>query len=145
VTRRILIAPDKFKGSLTAGEAAAALAAGLRRACPDAELDLCPIADGGEGFMETLATALRGRWISCPAVDGLNRPIVSRYVLAETPEGPVAVMEMAETAGLWRLGEDERDPLTTTTRGTGMQIAHAIREHAPGRIILGIGGSATNS
>jgi len=144
VTRRILIAPDKFKGSLSAAEAAAALATGLRRACPDAELDLCPIADGGEGFMETLAEALKGRWISCTAVDALNRPIESRYVLAGTPEGPVAVMEMAETAGLWRLAGHERDPLHTTTKGTGLQIAHAIREHAPTRIILGIGGSATN-
>ncbi len=142
--RRFLIAPDKFKGSLTALEAAEAIADGIRQLDPDAELDLCPIADGGEGFMETLISALYGKWITCPAVDALGRSIESRYVLADTPAGPTAVLEMAETAGLGRLAADERDPLHATTRGVGMQIAHAISEHAVTRIILGLGGSATN-
>lgn len=142
--RRYLIAPDKFKGSLSAAEAAAAMAAGILRREPDALIDLCPIADGGEGFMETLAASLAGKWISCPAVDPLGRAIVSRYALARTPEGPTAIMEMAETAGLWRLAADERNPLLATTRGVGMQIAHAVSEHGVTRIILGIGGSATN-
>jgi glycerate 2-kinase len=141
---RYLIAPDKFKGSLSAPEAAAAMAAGILRREPDALIDLCPIADGGEGFMETLAAAMNGEWISCPAVDALGRGIESRYVLAQTPEGPTAVLEMAETAGLWRLTTEERNPLTATTRGVGMQMAHAVSEHAVTRIILGIGGSATN-
>lgn len=141
---RILIAPDKFKGSLTATEATEAIAAGILKIDPTALLDLCPIADGGEGFMETMAEAMDGKWIACPAVDPLGRAITSRYVLAETPEGPVAILEMAETSGLWRLASDERDPLRTTTRGTGMQIAHAIAEHAVVSIILGLGGSATN-
>jgi len=144
VSRRFLIAPDKFKGSLSATEAAVAIAAGVRRADPEAEVDLCPIADGGEGFMATLAVALGGRWVTCPAVDALDRPIASRYVLADTPEGLTAIMEMAETAGISRLAADERDPLAATTKGTGQQIAHAVREHRVARIILGIGGSATN-
>ncbi|WP_193214791.1 glycerate kinase [Luteolibacter marinus] len=144
MSRRILIAPDKFKGSLSAPEAAAAIAEGIRRLDPTAELDLCPIADGGEGFMESLASALAGRWIHCPAVDALGRPVDSKYVLADTAEGPVAVMEMAETAGLWRLAASERDPLVATTLGVGMQMAHAIAEHQVSRIIMGIGGSATN-
>ncbi len=142
--RRFLIAPDKFKGSLTAPEAAAAMAAGILRREPDALIDLCPIADGGEGFMETLAAALGGQWISCPAVDALGRGIESRYVLAQTADGPTAILEMAETAGLWRLTPDERNPLLATTCGVGMQIAHAVSGHAVTRIILGIGGSATN-
>jgi glycerate kinase len=142
--RRYLIAPDKFKGSLSAPEAAAAIAAGLLRREPDALIDLCPIADGGEGFMETLAAAMSGEWVHCPAVDALGRAIGSRYVLAKTQDGPVAILEMAETAGLWRLVAEEQDPLHTTTRGVGMQIAHAVAEHAVARIILGIGGSATN-
>jgi glycerate kinase len=142
--RRFLIAPDKFKGSLSASEAAAAIAEGIRRIDPDAVLDLRPIADGGEGFMETLISTLDGRWILCPAVDALARPITSRYVLADTPEGPTAILEMAETAGLWRLSAGERNPLRATTRGIGMQIRHAISEHAVSRVILGIGGSATN-
>ena len=144
MARRYLIAPDKFKGSLSAPEAAAAIAEGIRRINPEAELDLCPIADGGEGFMETLISTLAGKWITCPAVDALGRTIGSRYVLALTPEGPTAILEMAETAGLWRLKADERDPLHATTRGVGMQIVHAIFENAVTRIILGLGGSATN-
>lgn len=142
--RRYLIAPDKFKGSLSAPEAADAIAAGILLREPDALIDKCPIADGGEGFMDTLAAALDGQWICCPAVDALGRAIQSRYVLAHTPEGPTAVMEMAETAGLWRLTAGERDPMLATTLGVGMQIAHAVSGHAVTRIILGIGGSATN-
>jgi glycerate kinase len=144
MARRYLIAPDKFKGSLTATEAAAAIAEGIRRIHPDAVLDICPIADGGEGFMETLISTLHGKWIPCPAVDALGRTIESRYVLADTPQGPTAILEMAETAGLWRLKKDERDPLHATTRGVGMQMVHAISKHAVTRIILGLGGSATN-
>lgn len=142
--RRYLIAPDKFKGSLSAPEAAEAIAAGIRRTRPDAVLDLCPIADGGEGFMETLAAALDGKWITCPSTDALGRAIDSRYVIANTPGGPTAILEMAETAGLWRLTADERNPVIATTRGVGIQIAHAISAHAVKRIILGLGGSATN-
>ncbi len=142
--RRFLIAPDKFKGSLSASEAADAIAAGVRRNFPDAELDLCPIADGGEGFMATLAPTLNARWIICPASDPLGRAIESRYLLADNPEGPTAILEMAETSGLWRLTEAERNPLLASTKGTGEQIAHAIREHGVTRVILGIGGSATN-
>lgn len=144
MARRFLIAPDKFKGSLSAPEAAAAMAEGVLLAEPDALLDVCPIADGGEGFMETLMAAMNGEWVHCPAVDALGRGIESKYVLAKTAEGPVAVMEMAETAGLWRLAADEKDPLNATTRGVGMQMAHAVAEHAVTRIIMGIGGSATN-
>ncbi|MGL4402089.1 MAG: glycerate kinase [Luteolibacter sp.] len=144
MARRYLIAPDKFKGSLSAPEAAAAIAEGIRRIDPDAVFDLCPIADGGEGFMETLIATLDGKWIPCPAVDALGREIKSRYLLAMTPEGPTAILEMAETAGLWRLTADERDPSRATTHGVGMQIRHAISEHPVSRIILGLGGSATN-
>jgi glycerate kinase len=142
--RRFLIAPDKFKGSLSASEAADAMACGIRRVFPDAEIDLCPIADGGEGFMEALHLSLGGTWIHCPAVDPLGRPMDSRYVLAETAHGLTAILEMAETAGLWRLSPDEQNPLHTTTRGTGMQIAHAVTTHRVERILLGLGGSATN-
>ena len=142
--RRILIAPDKFKGSLSAPEVAAAIAGGIRRKDPTAQLDICPIADGGEGFMQTLFTAMAGRWTECPAVDALNRPISSRYVLADTADGPVAILEMAETAGMWRISANERNPLLASTRGVGMQIADAITRHRVKSIILGLGGSATN-
>lgn len=144
MARRILVAPDKFKTALSAAEAARAIAAGIRRQMPDAEIDLCPIADGGEGFMEAAASALQGKWIDCPSVDALGRDIDSRYFLAETPEGPTAIIEMAETAGLWRIAGHERDPHRATTRGTGIQLAHAVRESGATRVFLGIGGSATN-
>lgn len=142
--KKFLIAPDKFKGSLSACEAAAAMAEGILRRIPDAEIDRCPIADGGEGFMETLIGTLKGRWITCPAVDPMGRRIESRYVLAETPHGLTAILEMAEASGLWRLAPAERNPSHATTRGTGMQMAHVISGHRVSRIILGIGGSATN-
>ncbi len=142
--RRFLIAPDKFKGSLSSLEAAEAIAAGVRRNFPDAEIDLCPIADGGEGFMETMAGAMHARWITCPAVDPLGRPLISHYLLAETPNDLTAILEMAETSGLRHLSDSERNPLLATTKGVGMQMAHAIEEHRVSRIILGIGGSATN-
>lgn len=110
MARRFLIAPDKFKGSLTALEAAEAIVAGIRRYDPEAEFDLCPIADGGEGFMATLISTLNGKWIDCPAVDALNRPVTSRYVLAETPQGPTAILEMAEPAGLWTIKSHFHQP-----------------------------------
>ncbi|MCH7226682.1 glycerate kinase [Haloferula sp. A504] len=141
---RILIAPDKFKGSLTALEAAEAMASGVRDAVPDACIDLCPIADGGEGFMEALQPALNGRWIETAAVDARGRSMQSRYLLADTDSGPVAVIEMAATAGIERLAENERDPLTATTRGVGLQLADAVRNHGVRRVFLGLGGSATN-
>lgn len=144
MSHRFLIAPDKFKGSLTASEAATAIAAGIRINHPDAEIDLCPIADGGEGFMTNYATALAGEWIHCPSVDALGRDIQSSYVLVNTSQGPTAIIEMSETAGLWRLAENERNPLSTTTFGVGMQMLHAIQEHSVSQIILGLGGSATN-
>lgn len=141
---RILIAPDKFKGSLTALEAAEAIARGFRESEPDAVLDLCPIADGGEGFMATIAGAMKGRWVEVDAVDALERSIRSRYFLAETGEGPVAVIEMAETAGMWRLSREELNPVRATTRGVGIQMADAIRNQSVARIVVGLGGSATN-
>jgi glycerate kinase len=94
--------------------------------------------------METLASTLDGKWITCPAVDALGRPITSRYLLAETPDGRTSILEMAETAGLWRLEPLERKPLFASTRGVGMQIADAVCAHHVSRVILGIGGSATN-
>ena len=141
MARRFLIAPDKFKGSLTAEEAARAIADGLRRIEPDAVTDLCPIADGGEGFAETIHSARGGRWIPCDAVDARGRTIPSRYLLTDDR---TAVIGMAETAGIWRLGPDERHPLTATTRGVGMQIRDAVDRHGAQKIVLGIGGSATN-
>lgn len=142
--RRILIACDKFKGSLDAAGACAAIGRGLASRWPAALIECCPIADGGEGFAAALAVPLGGRWIECEARDALDRPIRARYVLAAQEDGPLAVMEMAEASGLWRIAPGERNILKAHTYGTGMMMRHAATVSGAARIVLGIGGSATN-
>lgn len=141
---RILVACDKLKGSLTADEACQAIERGLRRIVPEAEVELLPMADGGEGFADAVARSLDGDWVPCPARDARGRPIDARYLLVDHEGTPTAVMEMSEAAGLWRLAEDERDPLTATTSGVGDMMLHAVEASDVHRIVVGIGGSATN-
>ena len=142
--RRILVASDKFKGSLSAPAACAAIARGLARRWPDAVIEECPIADGGEGFAAALEEPLGGRWVEAPCHDALARPILARYLVAECAGGAVAVMEMAAASGLWRIAAHERDILRANTVGTGELMRHAAQREQVQRIILGIGGSATN-
>jgi glycerate kinase len=138
---RILVAPDKFKGSLGAREVGAAIAAGIREALPAAEVEVCPLADGGEGTAEVICLALEAEWIVCSAHDALGRPIQTSYGwLAESRR---AVMEMSAAAGLFRLAPNERDPLRASTFGVGEMLRCAIGCGAE-EIILGLGGSATN-
>lgn len=142
---RILIACDKFKGSLSAPEACTAIARGLAIVWPAAIIDCCPIADGGEGFATALAGAMSGsHWVEVPAHDALGRAITARYLMAGDRDGPIAIMEMAEASGLWRIAPEDRDILRATTTGTGEMIRHAAGISRASRIILGIGGSATN-
>ena len=94
---RILIACDKFKGSLTATEACEAIRDGLREAGSSDDLVVCPIADGGEGFTESMVTALNGQWRSCESFDALHNPVEARYGLLSDASGELeAVLEMAE-------------------------------------------------
>ena len=137
---RILIAPDKFKGSLSAAAAARAIEQGLRRGLPGADLVLAPIADGGEGFADALCVALDGIWIERSAADPLGREVPCRY--AWVPEKKMAVIETAEASGLWRLRPDERAPLRANTFGTGQLIRDATERGAK-IILVGLGGSAT--
>ena len=137
---RILIAPDKFKGSLSAPAAAEAIARGLRAAWPDAQCDLAPIADGGEGFAESLAVALGAEWVKVASEDAIGRPIEARY--AWLPGEHLAILEMSEASGLHRIAAHERAPLRADTFGTGVLIAHAVARGAH-RILVGLGGSAT--
>lgn len=134
---RVLIAPDKFKGTLTAAEVAAAIAAGVTERFATA--DLCPIADGGEGTAEILLAALGGEWRAARASDPLGREIECRYALLA--EG-TAVVEVAEASGLWRLDPTELDAERASSRGTGELLAAARRDGAE-RILLACGGSAT--
>src|SRR6476659_5477043 len=120
---RILVAPDKFKGSLKAGEVAESIAAGIRSVFPEANIKTLPIADGGEGTAEAICAARGCEWVSCPARDALGQPSEVEY--GWLADGPTAVMEMSAAAGLWRIGPDERDLPHTNTFGVGEMISHA--------------------
>jgi glycerate kinase len=138
---RILIAPDKFKGALNAREVAENIAKGLRDVLPDAEIEIVPMADGGEGTAEAICEARGGSWLKCKAHDPIGREIEARYGWIE--DGKLAMMEMSEAAGMRRLTENERDPVHATTFGVGEMILDAANRGA-NEIIIGLGGSATN-
>jgi glycerate kinase len=138
---RILIAPDKFKGSLSAREVAENIAKGLRDVLPDAGIDIVPLADGGEGTAEVIRDALQGVSMKCKAHDPLGRAIEARYGFIESRR--VAVMEMSEAAGMRRLRPEEYDVDLASTFGVGEMILDASRRGAR-EIIIGLGGSATN-
>ena len=138
---RILIAPDKFKGSLTAREVAANIAKGLRDVWSDVKIDIVPMADGGEGTAEVISDSLGGTWIECKAHDPLGREIEAHYAWIESRK--LAVMEMSEAAGMRRITEAKRDPLRADTFGVGEMILSAT-SHGAREIIIGLGGSATN-
>ena len=138
---KILIAPDKFKGCFTAAEAAALIAEGVGAAGGGHELRLLPIADGGEGTADAVRAALGGKWVEAASHDARGRPVSGRYVWLEAER--VAVMEMSAVAGLASLTPEERAPLDATSYGVGELIRDA-RERGARRIIVGLGGSATN-
>ena len=138
---RILIAPDKFKGSLGAAEVAQHLAAGLREALPDAEITTLPIADGGEGTATVICSAAGGEWHTCAVHDALGSIVSARYCTVDG--GRTAVIEMSEAAGLWRVPERQRNPETASSFGVGEMLLDATRRGAR-QIVIGLGGSATN-
>jgi glycerate kinase len=138
---KILIAPDKFKGSLSAREVAENIAKGLRDVLPEATINIVPMADGGEGTAEVICDALGGSWVNCAAHDPIGREIDARYGWIQKRK--LAVMEMNEAAGMRRLSESESDPLRANTFGVGEMILDASRRAAQ-KIIIGLGGSATN-
>ena len=138
---RILIAPDKFKGSLGAAEVGAAIAKGLQSIRPTAELEIVALADGGEGTADAIRSSTGGEWIVIAADDALGRARQSRY--AWLTASRLAVMEMSATAGLSQLAPNERDPVHTTTFGVGQMLLDAT-ERGAAEIIIGLGGSATN-
>ena len=136
---RVLVAPDKFKGTFRATEVAAALGRGLEAGgCPPP--DLCPVADGGEGTLEVLLTALGGETAAAPAVDPLGRPMRAGFGLLEA--GDVAVVEVAAASGLALLDPRDRDAEAASSAGTGMLIAAAV-EAGAAVVLVAAGGSAT--
>lgn len=133
---KILVAPDKFKSCLGAADVAEAIAAGVKAAGADA---VCmPLADGGEGTAEILAGAAGGVKVECDTVDPLGRHIIGKYYV----KGPTAYIDVATASGMWLLAENERHPLLTDTRGTGLMMADALRRGSRD-FIIGLGGSAT--
>lgn len=138
---KIVVAPDSFKESLSATLVAEAISKGIRKVVPEASITSIPMADGGEGTVEALVTATGGKIISTTSVDALNRAIPSFYGILG--DGRTAVIEMAAASGLEKLLQEERNPLITSTFGTGLLLKTAI-EAGFTTIIIGIGGSATN-
>jgi len=138
---KVVVAPDKFKGSLTAPEAAKAIGLGVARAVPGISADLIPMADGGEGTVEALVSSTGGEFREAVVSGPLSEPIAARY--GKLGDGRTAVLEMAAASGLALVAEGLRDPLRATTRGTGELLLAAVSDGAT-RVILGIGGSATN-
>ncbi len=137
---RILVAPQEFKGSLSAREVTAAIVRGLQRALPDAEIEPLPLADGGPGTVGALVSAAGGRIRETEVQDPLGRPV--RAAWGELSTGR-AVIEMAAASGLVLLAADERDPRIASTYGTG-ELLLAAMDAGAGRITVGVGGSATN-
>lgn len=138
---KILIAPDKFKGSLSARQVAEIIAQQLLRSNPALRIDRQPVADGGEGTAELLTQASGGQLLTERVADPLFRRVEAVYGISG--DGKTAFIEMAQASGLFRLTPDERDPLMTSTFGTGELIRAALRRGVQ-TIVLCIGGSATN-
>ena len=139
---KVVIAPDSFKGSLSAPDAAEAIANGVRRVLPDAQLVLLPIADGGEGTLDALIRATGGTTIAQDVTGPLSEPVSARWGLLG--DGETAVIELAEAAGLTQVPPERRDPKITTTQGIGEFLLAASRNPQVQRVIVGLGGSATN-
>lgn len=137
---KIIAALDSFKGSLTSLEAGEACVAGIRSVLPSAEVRVVPVADGGEGTVEALTAALKGRFQECIVRGPLGESVTAVYGISA--DGKTAVMEMSQASGLTLVPEKERNPLRTSTYGTGEMIVDALQCGCR-HIIMGIGGSAT--
>ncbi len=136
---QIVVAPQEFKGSLTAAEAARAIAEGARRAAPDAIVTQVPMSDGGAGLVEAMIAAAGGESVTTAVHGPLMRPVSAVWALLP---GLIAAIEMAAASGLVLLAEAERDPLVATTYGTG-ELIRAALDRGCTRMIVGVGGSAT--
>ncbi len=140
---RILVAPDSFGGTLSAGEAAAAIAEGWHRTVPGDQLDVCPLSDGGPGFLDTLHAGLGGTLLSVTVLSPLREPVPAAVLVVDADGVRTAYVETAQAIGLPLVPLDRRDPTVTTTAGVGRLIEAALDAGA-NRIVVGLGGSATN-
>lgn len=140
VMRKIVLAIDSFKGSLTSTEAETAALEGIRRVYPQAETVCIPIADGGEGMLEALSS-LRMQEVRLRVQGPLDEKVEARYLISS--DGQTAYIEMASASGLPLVPENQRNPLLTTTRGTGQLMRDAL-DRGCDHLVIGLGGSATN-
>ena len=136
--RKIVIAPDSFKGCLSAADVAEACLRAVRSVAPGCEVVKLPVADGGEGTSRAVTEATGGNFVQCQVCDPLMRPVTATYGIS--PDGTTAYMEMAQASGIALLDADELNPMETTSFGTGQMILDAIRRGCS-YIILGIGGA----
>jgi len=136
---KIVVAIDSFKGCLTSTEANRAAAEGIRKVFPDAEIVQVPVSDGGEGFLDAFLAAIGGTLVEVPVKDPLMRPVTAKYLLKDE----TAVIEMAQASGLTLLTKEERNPMVTTSYGTGQLVVDAVQKGAK-HIVVGLGGSATS-
>ena len=136
---RVLVCPDKFAGTLSALQAAAAVVAGWRSVAPADELVVRPLSDGGPGFLDVIESSVRAWRIPVSACDPLGRPARADVLLV----GDTAYVECAQTCGLHLLRPDERDPKATTSYGLGLVMIAAIESGAH-TLVVGLGGSGTN-
>lgn len=138
---KIVLAPDSFKNSLTAKQVAQSMEDGLRKSLPDASYQQVPMADGGEGTVQSLVDAKNGKILTEEVVDPLGNKTQAHFGLIDG--GKVAVIEMAEASGIQYINKQTQNPYIATTYGTGQLIKAAVKTGAK-TIIIGIGGSATN-
>lgn len=138
---KVTVAIDSLKGSLTSIEAGEAIKSGICRVYPQAEVNVRPLADGGEGTAYALTTGMGGEWITMNATGPLGNPVSCSYGIIQDTK--TAIIEMSAAAGITLVSEAERNPMNTTTYGVGEMIVDAIRRGCR-RFIVGIGGSATN-
>lgn len=139
----IVIAPDKFKGSLTGRQAAEAIRSGFAKIFPSATFDLLPLADGGEGILDAFKDAASGTIMEESVLDANGRQVTAQWLLAEIEGRRTAIIESSQANGLWRIAAEERDVSRASSYGVGQLIRAASVEMAD-EIIIGLGGSATN-
>lgn len=141
MTPRWLVAPQEFKGTLTAFEATEAIATGIHEVAPEVVLDVAPLADGGPGTVDALLAGVEGERRVRTVRDPLGRPVRAAFAMLDS--GRTAIIELAAASGLALLGPDERDVRHTSSHGTGELMRAALDEGCE-RLIIGLGGSATN-
>lgn len=137
---RVIVAPDSFKGSLSGPLVAQAIAQGVRKACPDCIVDEIPIADGGEGTLEALVHARQGEYRTYTVKGPLGQPVAAQLGLID--DGRIGIIEMAQASGLLLVTPEQRNPLLTSTFGTG-ELIRAALDLGCQELIITIGGSAT--